>query len=229
MSKEEFELIDAVYRSRLVLLDLLAARGFDVDRYRKFSPAEAAAGINQSAGLGLVLTHQDDPERVCHVRYVFQGNMKKFEDDITATIESERKKQEAEDRKEADNGLAHFEIIYMLHGNITDSHHALALRTYVRSLGAVRAKLRVSFFSVYHLLLNPLMHVLVPKHEIVPETEHKSLLESMYITHKSKLPEIKYHVDPIARCIGAVPGDILRITRPSGSSGMTVIYRVCAA
>ena len=228
MSKEEFELIDAVYRSRMVLLDLLAARGFDVDRYRKFSPAEAAAGIHQSPGLGLVITHLDDPDRVCHVRYVFQGNMKKFEDDITATIDAERKKQELEDRKEADDGLSKFEIIYMMHGNITDSHHALALKTYVRSLGAVRAKLRVSFFSVYHLIINPLLHVLVPKHEIVPEAEHKKLLESMYITHKSKLPEIKYHVDPIARCIGAVPGDILRITRSSASSGVTVVYRVCS-
>jgi DNA-directed RNA polymerase subunit H (RpoH/RPB5) len=49
-----------------------------------------------------------------------------------------------------------------------------------------------------------------------------------YITAKSKFPEIKFHLDPIARCIGAVPGDIIKITRPSASSGQTIIYRVCA-
>jgi DNA-directed RNA polymerase subunit H len=72
-----------------------------------------------------------------------------------------------------------------------------------------------------------LKHVLVPKHEIVPEEFHKKLLDSVYITTKAKLPEIKYHIDPITRCIGAVPGDIIRITRPSQSSGETVLYRVC--
>ena len=53
-------------------------------------------------------------------------------------------------------------------------------------------------------------------------------MDSMYITAKSKFPEIKFHVDPIARCIGAVPGDIIKITRPSASAGEAIIYRVCA-
>ena len=53
-------------------------------------------------------------------------------------------------------------------------------------------------------------------------------MESMYITSKTKFPEIKFHIDPIARCIGAVPGDIVKITRPSASSGEAIIYRVCA-
>jgi DNA-directed RNA polymerase subunit H len=73
-----------------------------------------------------------------------------------------------------------------------------------------------------------LKHILVPKHEIVPQDQHKELLESMYITSKAKMPEIKFHMDPIARCIGAVPGDIIKITRYSQSSGEAIIYRVCA-
>ena len=77
-------------------------------------------------------------------------------------------------------------------------------------------------------MINPLRHELVPKHEIVPPEQHTALMESMYITSKSKFPEIKYHVDPIARCIGAVPGDIVKITRYSLSSGISVIYRVCS-
>jgi len=71
-------------------------------------------------------------------------------------------------------------------------------------------------------------HVLVPKHELLPQEEHKELMDSMYITSKSKFPEIKFHIDPIARCIGAVPGDIVKITRPSSSAGESIIYRVCA-
>jgi DNA-directed RNA polymerase subunit H (RpoH/RPB5) len=52
-------------------------------------------------------------------------------------------------------------------------------------------------------------------------------MESLYVISKSKFPEIKFHVDPIARCIGAVPGDIIKITRPSASAGQAIIYRVC--
>jgi DNA-directed RNA polymerase subunit H len=78
------------------------------------------------------------------------------------------------------------------------------------------------------IVINPLNHVLVPKHEIVPQERHKELMDSLYVTSKSKFPEIKFHVDPIARCIGAVPGDIIKIIRPSISAGEAVIYRVCA-
>ena len=91
-----------------------------------------------------------------------------------------------------------------------------------------RRKLRVSFFSIYTLVVNPLHHILVPKHELVPPEKHKELMDSMYITSKSKFPEIKFHVDPIARCIVAVPGDIVKITRYSASSGESIIYRVCS-
>ena len=75
------------------------------------------------------------------------------------------------------------------------------------------------------ILINPMKHIMVPKHEIVPVERHKELMESLYVISKSKFPEIKFHVDPIARCIGAVPGDIIKITRPSASAA--IIYRVC--
>jgi len=88
--------------------------------------------------------------------------------------------------------------------------------------------LRVSFFSIEMIVINPMKHVLVPKHQIVPPEAHAELMNSLYITVKTKLPEIKFHVDPIARCIGAVPGDIVKITRPSSSAGESIMYRLCA-
>jgi DNA-directed RNA polymerase subunit H len=134
-----------------------------------------------------------------------------------------------------DEDAEHTEIVVMLDVPVTDAHHTTAMKQYVKfredtpeQNEKVRRKLRVSFFSIYMLVINPMNHVLVPKHEIVPESEHKALMDSMYITAKSKFPEIKFHIDPIARCIGAVPGDIVKITRPSASAGEAIIYRVCA-
>ncbi len=70
-------------------------------------------------------------------------------------------------------------------------------------------------------------HVLQPKFEIVPQEQHKDLMKEKYVTSKSQFPAIRFHVDMMARILGLVPGDIVKITRPSYSSGTYELYRVC--
>lgn len=214
---DNFVFIDNIYRSRQSLLDILEARNYQVEKYRKFSPAEATAAAASFPSLSFKVSKKDDESKVCQVRYanISRQKLDTFFDDIE------------------DEETENTEVIVMMSGPVTDAHHLIALKQYMKmkeDTGGekVRRKLRVSFFSIYMLVINPLNHVLVPKHEIVPEAEHKQLMESMYITSKSKFPEIKFHADSIARCIGAVPGDIIRITRASASSGESIIYRVCA-
>lgn len=215
MSENNFVLIDAVYRSRMTLLDILESRGYNVTNYRKFSPAEATAAVGAFSSLGFKVTKKDDETKACDVRYANVGRQKldSFFNDVS------------------DEDSENTEVIVMMEGQVVDAHHATALKQYMKpkeSNEKERRKLRVAFFSVYMIVINPLLHVLVPKHEIVPPEKHRELMESLYITAKSKFPEIKFHTDPIARCIGAVPGDIVKITRPSPSSGEAIIYRVCA-
>lgn len=220
---DNFAFVDSIYRSRLTLLDILERRNYDVAMYRKFSPAEAAAAATALPGLSFTVykkaeAQQDDEKHECQVRYINNMTRPKLEtffDDIP------------EERTE------YTEVIVMQQAPIADAHHAIALKQYMKMKDLptgekVRAKLRVSFFCMDMIVVNPTSHVLVPKHEIVPESEHKGLMASMYITTKSKFPEIKFHIDPITRCIGAVPGDIIKITRPSASAGVAIIYRVCA-
>jgi DNA-directed RNA polymerase subunit H (RpoH/RPB5) len=152
---------------------------------------------------------------VCDVRYanVSRQKLDTFFDDID------------------DDNTENTEVIVMMINPVVDAHHVIALKQYMKmkeSGEKERRKLRVSFFSIEMLVINPMKHVLVPKHQIVPQEYHKELMDSMYITSKSKFPEIKFHIDPIARCIGAVPGDIVKITRPSASAGEAIVYRVCA-
>ncbi len=207
-----FEYVDTVYRSRMTLLDLLEARGYDVDKYRKFSPAEISVAIEDFPSLSFKATKRDDATKVCDVRYakVSRQKLETFFDDIP------------------DEEVANTEVIVMMMEDLSDAHHLIALRNYMKNKRGKDYKLRVSFFNIQKIVVNPLKHVLVPKHEIVPQEEHKQLLESLYTTSKSKLPEIKFHLDPITRCIGAVPGDIIKITRPSQSAGETVMYRICS-
>jgi DNA-directed RNA polymerase subunit H (RpoH/RPB5) len=45
---------------------------------------------------------------------------------------------------------------------------------------------------------------------------------------KTQFPLNVFHQDIQARILGLVPGDIVKITRPSPSAGYYVEYRVCA-
>jgi DNA-directed RNA polymerase subunit H len=212
---DNFIFIDNVYRSRQTLLDILEDRGYNVEKYRKFSPAEAIAAATAFPSLSFKVSKKDDESKICDVRYanVSRQKLDTFFNDID------------------DADTENTEVIVMMMGPVSDAHHVVALKQYMKlkeSGEKERRKLRVSFFSIEMIVINPMKHVLVPKHQIVPPASHAELMNSLYITAKTKLPEIKFHVDPIARCIGAVPGDIVKITRPSASSGESIIYRVCA-
>ena len=212
---DNFIFIDNVYRSRQTLLDILEDRGYNVEKYRKFSPAEATAAATAFPSLSFKVSKKDDESKICDVRYanISRQKLDTFFNDID------------------DADTENTEVIVMMMGPVADAHHVVALKQYMKlkeSGDKERRKLRVSFFSIETIVINPMKHVLVPKHQIVPPAAHTELMNSLYITAKTKLPEIKFHVDPIARCIGAVPGDIVKITRPSASSGESIIYRLCA-
>jgi DNA-directed RNA polymerase subunit H len=211
---DNFVFIDNVYRSRLTLLDILEERGYDVAKYRKFSPAEATVAATAFPSLSFKISKKDDETKVCDVRYanITRQKLDSFFDDID------------------DDDSENTEVIVMTVNPVGDAQHLEAFKQYTRMKDSgenTRRKLRVSFFNIEMIVINPMKHVMVPKHEIVPVERHKELMESLYVTSKSKFPEIKFHVDPIARCIGAVPGDIIKITRPSASAGQAIIYRVC--
>jgi DNA-directed RNA polymerase subunit H (RpoH/RPB5) len=212
---DNFIFIDNVYRSRQTLLDILEDRGYNVEKYRKFSPAEATAAATAFPSLSFKVSKKDDETKICDVRYanISRQKLDTFFNDID------------------DDNTENTEVIVMMMGPVSDAHHVVALKQYMKlkeSGEKERRKLRVSFFSIEMIVINPMKHVLVPNHQIVPPAAHAELMNSLYITAKTKLPEIKFHVDPIARCIGAVPGDIVKITRPSGSAGESIMYRVCA-
>jgi len=60
----------------------------------------------------------------------------------------------------------------------------------------------------------------------MPASEHAEFMSKNYLK-KSQLSFIKFHEDMIARIMGLVPGDIVKIVRPSAASGTYEMYRVC--
>jgi len=74
---------------------------------------------------------------------------------------------------------------------------------------------------------NVLKHELVPKHEIVPIEEAIRILRELGVKPE-QLPWIRAS-DPVARAIGARPGDIIRVIRRSETAGEIVVYRYVVA
>ncbi len=71
--------------------------------------------------------------------------------------------------------------------------------------------------------INILEHKLVPKHEIMSESEIDDELADCDFKIEN-LPKIKPE-DPVVKQINAQKGDILRITRESETAGNFVTYR----
>lgn len=71
--------------------------------------------------------------------------------------------------------------------------------------------------------IDPTIHHLVPKHEVLSIEEAYKVIKALGVTPE-QLPWIKAS-DPVAKAIGAKPGDIIKITRRNPVIGETVIYR----
>jgi len=72
--------------------------------------------------------------------------------------------------------------------------------------------------------INVLEHEMVPKHELLDESEVKAVLQK-YAIKKEEMPKIRVD-DPAAQAVGAQVDDVLRITRKSPTAGTFVSYRL---
>jgi len=66
-------------------------------------------------------------------------------------------------------------------------------------------------------------HFLIPEHELLTKEESSDVLQRFHAT-PSQLPYIMV-TDPIAKEVGAKPGDMVRITRRSETAGSSTYYR----
>ena len=223
--------IDHILRSRKTLLNILASRGYNTTPYEKFGYDEIEAMLVGGEGaLRMDLERPADSTDTgitkCTVRYV----LTKLKQKIPGYIENELKdmsKDLLKTKEETSEGTidpATTEAVVML---VDDSHPMADIFTSASLNQFNKKKFRLSFFLVDHLVNNPAEHVLVPKHERVPIAEHNELMKQMY-AKKAQFPLIVFHQDIQARILGLVPGDIVKITRPSPSAGYYVEYRVCA-
>jgi DNA-directed RNA polymerase subunit H (RpoH/RPB5) len=215
-----YEIVDTLYRSRKTLLDHLEQEGYDIAPFSKFSPKEIAemvkagpiAGAPPALQMELNRKVPDDEHahRKCLVVYTI-GKIKQKLNAFTQKIIS---------TEEGTFDPESTEVIIVTMEPIGANFNSMAF------LAHSVHKTKVRFFQAAAIINNPLKHILVPKHERVPAKDEEALLKSIF-AKKSQLPLIRFHEDPIARLIGLMPGEIVKITRASPTAGECILYRVC--
>ena len=66
-------------------------------------------------------------------------------------------------------------------------------------------------------------HFLIPKHELLSREDSQEVLKR-YNANPSQFPYL-FATDPVAKELGAKPGDFVRITRSSETAGQSSYYR----
>lgn len=216
----DYETLDVIYKSRQTLLKILADRGYNTKPFEKFGPIE----ISAMAAAGDAAFRMDlqrpvtEGQRMAYCRVVYSFN--NIKNRIVTFLSDQVRDEEDDDTDAIDRTTT--ELIVMLTEPVREAFHLAAAAALARNI-------HVRFFNVQTIVNNPLEHVLVPKHEFLPSSEHADFLVKHKIRSKDNLPLIRFHEDMIARIMGLMPGDIVKITRPSPSAGEYISYRLCTA
>ena len=225
------QFVEKVFRSRQTLLGVLHDRGYDTTGAEKFGPEEireALAATSNGKGLEFTVKAREGmtvPTPFVRV-YIFLPRIKQKLAGFLSSLETPiGVAPEASSRQPDKLGSpvdpAQTSIVCLINEPVVSVFHQASINQWSTR------NLRLYFFYMDSFQMNPMNHYLVPPHEIVPKEQHDALMRGMYVTSKSQFPLIRYHEDPITRVIGAIPGDIIKITRPSPSAGEYVVYRVC--
>lgn len=215
------ELLDLIVRTRPVVLEILANRGYDVAAVADTAPEELlklaatnAALLNFKVPKAATEASNTEPtEAFANVVYWVEGATRlKVEGAVGKLWDEENPDAFKPDRDE---------VLVVLAEPYHEVFDVQALKLWGR------AKARIAFFNIKNLVSNPARHIMVPPHRKLSEAEAEAVLAKYHIRSKSELPRLIYHVDMQARVLGLVPGDIVEIRRPSPTSGEYISYRVC--
>jgi DNA-directed RNA polymerase subunit H (RpoH/RPB5) len=221
---ERVSVQDIIIRSRVTILDLLEGRQYDTTPYRKLVGPDLVKLMGNPGALRINVRHKQDTTKNAIVEYTISN--------IKQQIGSGKFVKDLLQEENPDtNALYNINpetteviIIYTTKNTSEDieSYDKASLEAWTQH------NFRIQFFPMVRLVNNPLKHMLQPKFEVVPKENHEELKKELYARSITQFPLIRYHHDMVARCLGLIPGDIVKITRPSYSSGEYTLYRTCA-
>jgi DNA-directed RNA polymerase subunit H (RpoH/RPB5) len=194
---------------------MLELRGYDTAPYASITPMDLETQMRMGLSLlDMVCKHKTDPEKEVHVKYWLDVAPK------PAMMKTVRNLVRNEQLRPGS------ELVLIVGEPVHAAIHPDVYALYKDP----EFKLLVSVFNIKNLVINPMRHERVPRHEKVPSEKVAEILKECRAESIRHLPKIQFHEDFIARFIGLVPDDVCRIYRSSPTSGVCErFYRVCVA
>ena len=201
-------LISQLYHSRLILLNQLQRRGYNVDDYEHFSFNEIRILVTNNQ-LDMLLTNPSTNKKV-YIKY-----------HITTKLRPTHVYDYIDDLYNLEEVLsADDELIIITKDKIPETLVKLMDKIYIND------HIFFMIFNIKQLSFNILDHALVPPHRILSKGEAEAVAKKYNISKKSQWPEIS-RFDPVAMAIGLHPKEVCEILRPSKTAIETKYYRLC--
>lgn len=215
-----------IYKSRSNILDMIEERGFSIAKINKFTEDEINLQVSNHikgnftsssnlSSLDIFIKNPETNEKLV-VKYCLDDKLKKSKR-LTTQI------SEIYDNYE----LTRNDCLIILNIDIILNEDVKTNNVLVRFINNLYTEGKfVQFFGLQNFLFNISKHVYVPKHTIVKSKSEIQELEKKIHTSISKLPRI-LREDPMAKFIGAKPGDLVHIKGLYETTGFINKYRVC--
>jgi DNA-directed RNA polymerase subunit H len=201
--------ISSTFKSRQVLLKMLAEQGFDTKDYEEFSVNEVHIMYNNKQ-LDMLMSKSDKPDKI-YVKY-----------HLAKTLRRENINDYIDDLYNLEQVLNKGDTLMIL---IKQEPHDPLLN--ILNQIWEQEGIFIMIYNLERLQFNILEHEYVPKHTILSEEEGIAFKEKYNITKNSEIPEISRY-DPVAQAIGLRPGQICKIIRPSKTAIIADYYRICS-
>ena len=197
------------YKARTVLLELLEARGFDVEAYAGSSMVEVHAML-QAKQMDMLVTNPNTGGKA-YVKYSPWKALRT--NDVYDWVE---------DLYHIDGTLgSDDELIVIAAQSPNDS-----IKKVLRDLWTKDAVF-ITVFGLAHLQFNILKHTLVPSHRALDSAAADAISKKYKISNTAQVPDLS-RFSPVAAAIGLRPGMWCEILRPSRTAIRTPFYRICS-
>lgn len=214
MTTQKISEISSIYRSRIILLDLLKEQDYNTSDYEGFSVNEINAMKNNKQ-LDMILEKNQENQLTkrkhkIYVHYYLEKSLRP--QNLQETIDDLFNVEEILTKSDTLLIISKDEVNETLINNIKHIWEQDGIFIIIQ--------------YIKRLQFNILKHILVPYHRILNSLELNEIKKKYNIMYDNQFPEIS-RFDPVAQAIGIRPGEVCEIMRSSKTAITSKYYRIC--
>ena len=214
-SQNTSSLISSVYKSRLILLDLMKTQGYNVDEYEGFSVSEINT-MKTNNQLDMILEKnkvnaEKKRQSKIYIRYY-----------LAKSLRPQNLQEMIDDIFNIEELLTKEDTLFIIVKDEVNETLSNALKHIWEQdrIFIVIQNLKRSQFNI-------MKHKLVPPHRVLSPAETLQIKQKYNIMNDNRFPDIS-RFDPVAQAIGIRPGQVCEILRPSKTAITAPYYRICS-